>query len=189
VQHVELFRSILTSEQKDGLFTTRMFVQEFGDVEDLPVDNDPAVFFGFVFSNFFQSVFCVDISFRFLLGLGLTGWLRLALLGRLLLRRLLGVIGDSVSVGVVVGVVVVVVVGSSGSVVGEVGDFEGRVLLFVPADLEGDVLGAWVDGEGLGDTPRLEFGAERESSLTRLRKRKLVGTEVGVVRVVGERGK
>lgn len=43
VQHVELFRGILAGVDEDGLFAAGMVVKEFRDIEDLAIDDDPAV--------------------------------------------------------------------------------------------------------------------------------------------------
>lgn len=51
VQHIELFRGVATSKDQNGLLSAGMVRQERGDIQNLTVDNDPAVLRSVVLGN------------------------------------------------------------------------------------------------------------------------------------------
>lgn len=62
VEHVELIGRVLSSEEHNGLLTSRMVREELGHVKDLAIDDDPTVSFLVVFGNFSPSVHLQKLS-------------------------------------------------------------------------------------------------------------------------------
>lgn len=61
VEHVELFSSVSASIEQNGLLATWVISKEVGYIQNLAIDNDPAVILLVVLGNFFPSVHLVGI--------------------------------------------------------------------------------------------------------------------------------